>query len=257
MQYTRQEIQERITIDSMKPEFSDAHCHLNLFPDPSKTIMEAVSAGVALMVTAGGSSKDNAEVLKLASGPNVFGVVGISPDFAAIEAANVAGLEAIIKSNHNIVGIGEIGLDYKVARTSADADVQKEVFISQLMIANRFGLPVVIHSRGALDDTLEILREECKTRAMLHFFGGDVEQARVAESRNYLVSIPAQESKKHSRIMKETRLSSIVLESDSPAACKSPIDVVQWTGKLAALKDISVAEAASATTENLRAFFFI
>lgn len=256
MQYAKVEQQERQEY-VFEPEFSDAHCHLNLFPDPGSVVRSAISNGVGLMITAGGCMKDNLELNKLANGMNVFGVVGISPDFANFEGGETDKLARIVKGNHNIVGIGEIGLDYKDAKSSGEVEAQKAAFISQISIANELGLPIVVHSRGAMEDTLAILKEHCATRAMFHFFEGDAEHAKLAEKMNCLVSIPALESSRRRKVIKEIGIRHIVTETDSPAACSSPEEVVKAVEMVALSKGITMEEAASQTTENLREFFFI
>jgi TatD DNase family protein len=237
-------------------EFVDAHCHLNLFAEPHKTISESRSKGVGVIVTAGGSGKDNIETLKLLEHERVFAVVGIGPDFAAKDSGLVGEIEALVKMSRKIVGIGEIGVDTKVAADN-DLGLQKEIFRKQVQIAKELDLPIVIHSRGALDEVIKIIESEHMKRAMFHFFEGDEKQASELAKKGYLISIPPAWTGKRKRIIKEVGLNSLVAETDSPIVGKTPADVVGVCEAIAKLKGVSLEEVATETTENIRRLFYI
>jgi TatD DNase family protein len=237
--------------------FSDAHCHLNLFDNYPDVIKSAIKAGINIMVTAGGSMKDNIELSSIAKGNNVYGVIGISPDFAMTNEKDVNKLVNLAKNNSNIVGIGEIGLDYKIALNENDINLQKNIFISQIKIANSLEMPLVIHSRMAIEDTLNILKEYSTTRVMFHFFEGNENHAKIIESNNYLISIPPLESNRRSKVIKAISINNIVGETDSPVVGKTPEDVIKSLQFIASSKGITLENAAIAATKNLRAFFSI
>ena len=88
----------------------------------------------------------------------------------------------VIRANRGrIVGIGEVGLDYKMARGVGDPERQKLVFGRMLDLAMELGLPVSVHARNSLDDVLRILEEKGVRKAHLHFFEGDETHAKTVE----------------------------------------------------------------------------
>ncbi len=209
------------------------------------------------MITAGGSGKDNLENIKIANdSEGVFVVVGISPDFSSSEFGAVKDLEVLIRSSKKIVGIGEIGIDAKAVE-KANLDIQRKVFGAQLDIAKDLGLPVVIHSRGSMDEVMRILEEKNVRNAVFHFFEGDEEQARSLSERGHLISIPPVETGRRKRVIKNTSLSNIVAETDSPVVGKTPADVLGVCAGIAETKGLSLEEVAAATTENIRRHFYI
>lgn len=238
-------------------EFSDAHCHLNLFADPLDAIARARGAGVGLMITSGGSAKDNLENARIAdASQGVFAVVGISPDFTGSESGAVVGLEALIKSSKKVVGIGEIGLDAKVVERSA-LDVQRSAFAAQLDLAKDLGIPVVIHSRGFLDEVARMLDERSMRNALFHFFDGDEAQAKALSEKGHLISIPPALTSKRKRVIKNISLSNIVVETDSPVVGRTPADVLDVCKAIAEIRGVSLEDVAAATTENIRRHFYI
>jgi TatD DNase family protein len=237
-------------------EFSDAHCHLNLFDDPYGAVEASRMEGVGTVITAGGSAKDNAESIKLLYIDHVFAVVGIGPDFSASDSGHIEELEKLVRSNTKIVGIGEIGMDIKVAGEN-NVNTQEKVFIRQVQIAKDLELPIVVHSREAIDRISKILVEMQVKRAMFHFFEGNEEQAASLAERGYLISIPPAWTGKRKRIIKEVSLNSIVVETDSPIVGKMPADVIGVCETIAKLKGVSLEEVATKTTENIRRLFYI
>jgi TatD DNase family protein len=237
-------------------EFSDAHCHLNLFDNPGDVVAEARARGVGTIITAGGSAKDNFECARIAEREHVFAVVGIGPDFAASDANFVVEVSGLIKSSMKIVGVGEIGIDTKVADKNR-LELQRELFVSQVQIARDLNMPVVIHSRGALEEVMKILEEVRLRKVLFHFFEGDEKQALELSKKGYFISIPPAMTEKRKRIIKEVGLNNLVVETDSPIVGKTPADVIGVCEEIAALKGVSLEEVAEKTTENIRSLFYI
>ncbi|VVB76985.1 Tat-linked quality control protein TatD [uncultured archaeon] len=228
-----------------------------MFDNPLAAAEAARAAGMGLMITAGCSAKDNAESIEVAEvAQGVFAVVGISPDFSQSEQERVKDIKGLVKGSSKVVGLGEIGLDAKVAHTIS-MEVQREVFKAQLDVANDLGLPVVIHARGTLDEVERILDEKDSKYALFHFFDGDEEQAKRLAAKGYLISIPPAETSRRKRIIKNISLSNIVAETDSPVVGKTPADAISVCKRIAEIKDVSLQEVAEATTENIRRLFYI
>ena len=247
-------VEKRVTANVM--EFADAHCHLNLFKNARDVLSESRKKGIGTVVTAGSSGRDNTENLELAGIDGVFAVVGISPDFSATDSAFIGKLVKLIKGNKKIVGIGEIGLDAKVV-ASNPFEVQMKVFSEQVGIAKDIGLPIVIHSRGYLDEVVKVLEQERVRGAMFHFFDGDEKQAVELAGKGHFISIPPADTGKRRRIIKEVGIGSLVVETDSPVVGRTPADVIGVCETIAKVKGITLEEAAATTTENIRRLFFI
>ena len=244
----------RVSLEGEVP-FTDAHCHLDLFPEPEKTFLNARKAGVGVVITAGGNAEGNMKTLDIVHG-GIYGVVGISPEFMLSEAWKIDELKDILKMNKNIIGIGEIGLDAVMAEKSS-LEVQEKGFIKQLEIASSMELPVVIHSRRSLNRTFEILKESAVKNVVFHYFEGNENDAIAAEKEGWLVSIPPIESSRLKRVIRVLDIDSIVAETDSPAVGKEPSDVLSVIEKVALLKGISTVEAGERMTKTIKEYFYV
>ncbi len=250
-------MQEQIlhnTAISIGSTLADAHCHLDMFADPNTVINDSVIGGVSLIITAGGSKKSSLEAARIADGKVVFAVIGIDPSNAKEDVDFIVDIKNVLKSNRNIVGIGEIGLDYKI---DVEKEIQRKAFKRQIGIAKSFSMPIVIHSRGAIDDVIEIVKESGVNKALFHFFEGNEIQAKTLAEMGNLISLPPQESARRKRIINSLDIRSIVVETDSPVVGKSPLDVIGTIGWIAELKGMEFKDAASAITENVKKLFSI
>jgi TatD DNase family protein len=235
-------------------ELADAHCHLDLMTGAQ--IGEAINASVKTLITNGVDIKSDMESVKLADGRNVFVMLGMDPEHAILlkeEELDIA--VGLIRGSigPGIVGIGEIGLDGKVG----NMPWQKKVFGKMLDLALELDLPVSIHSRDALDEVLQMLESKSVKKAHIHFFEGSIEQAKRAERLGFMISIPALESGRRRKVIKEVSIDNIMVESDAPAAVKSPKDVGKAVEMIAEEKRITFEQAANAVVANTKRFFGI
>jgi TatD DNase family protein len=185
----------------------DTHAHLDALEDPAGAVSRARAAGVTRIVTIGTDPTSWAEMLPIVeANEGVYGVAGIHPHEAAADF-DADTLERLL-GHPKIVGLGEIGLDYY--RDYAPRDAQSRLFIFQLGLAKRAGLPVVIHNRAADDDTVSILRQWFDGTVVLHCFSspallpeaverrwyvsfaGNVTYAKAAELREAARAVPAE-----------------------------------------------------------------
>ena len=238
-------------------ELSDAHCHLNLFPNPREALSEYAKHGMKIILATGGSAKDNLEIAALSHGEIVFGIVGIGPDVARKDFSAIEELPKLVKANGKIIGIGEIGLDFKITSDEKEISFQKEAFEKQIEIAKELGIPIVIHARGALKEVMKILDEHSVKRAMFHFFEGNADDAKELEARNYIMSVPPVENRNRKEAIKAIDVKNIVVETDSPVVGKTPLDVEKSLEMISKIKGISTSELGQMATENLRGFFYI
>ncbi len=236
-------------------ELADAHCHLDMLG--AFQINEAINAGVKTLVTNGVDIKSDMEAVRLADGRNIFAMLGVDPEHAVlVEPEELEAVVGLIKGSFGrpgIVGIGEIGLDGK----AENMGWQRKVFGRLADLALELNVPVSVHSREAIDEVLSLLEAKGVRKAHIHFFEGSIEQGKRAERLGYMISIPPLESARRRKVIKEVSIDNIMVESDAPAAVKSPIDVTKAVEMIAEEKRITFEQAAHAVVANTKRFFSI
>lgn len=241
--------------DTEEVPLVDAHCHLELYQDPTAAVLKARAAGVRAIITAGSDFESNKKMSALTDIEGVFGVVGVHPESAAPDSLSEE-LEALVKGDKRIVGIGETGLDAKAAESGKmPLEVQEELFSRQLDLAVKLRLPVVIHARGLLQRAEQMLYDKGVERAMFHFFSGDENDALRLEKKGYIISIPPLESGRLKRVIKAADLGSLVTETDGPFVGKEPEAVKGILRKISEFKGIGLEDAAERITETLKEYF--
>jgi TatD DNase family protein len=164
-----------------------------------------------------------------------------------------------------IVAVGEIGLDYYWVKDEASREKEKENFLKLIALAKDLNKPVLIHSRNAEKQALDILKNERVEKAIMHCFSGYLEDALHAIDMGYLVSIPTNVtlSKQKQEFAQRLPLESLVLETDAPYLSpepgkqNEPVNVIKSARKIAELRGISFEEVCSVTTKNAKSFFGI
>lgn len=204
----------------------DTHCHLlsSEYDDVDKEIKEALKGGVDKIIINGFDVASSNEAVALSKRyPEVYAAVGIGPE-------NVNGItEDDIKkikelaSNEKVVAIGEIGLDYYW--TKENKEKQNSVFKNMLKIAKEMNLPVIVHSRQAIQDTYDLLTEYNVT-GVLHCYSGSVEMAKEFIKKGFLIGVGGVVTFKNAKtlknVVKEISLDDISLETDSPYLSPEP-----------------------------------
>ena len=201
----------------------DTHSHIYL--EYYNNIDEVINKMDGIIIVAGCDDKTNLEVLDLVSKYNkVYGTLGIQPE--EIDKITKDSYKIIEEnlSNPKIVGIGEIGIDYHWV--SDNRDKQIEVFKKQLDIARKYNKCVVIHSRDAAEDTLNILKEYKDLKKILHCYGYSLELAREFQKIGCVFGIGGVLTFKNNRKLKEVveqlDINNFVLETDSPYLSPEP-----------------------------------
>ncbi len=246
--------------------YIDTHCHLSRedYDDIDKVIEENKEAGVDKIVVSGCSRESIEEVISLKDKYDmVYVTIGYHPDNADIATKDDLDYLKSLLSEKKIIGIGEIGLDYYYTKENRDKQIW--LFESQLKIAESFNLPVVIHSRDATMDTINILKKY-KVKGIIHCFSGSLETANIYIKMGFLLGIGGVVTFKNSKlkdVVKEIPLSSIVLETDSPYLTPVPYrgkvnssKYLEYTAKfISMIKNISVLELAEITSKNASSLF--
>lgn len=239
----------------------DTHCHLDKDDyDNLENVIKKMQGNI--MIASGSSSKTNANVIDLINKyRNIYGSIGIHPeeitedfeqDFEYIEQ-NI--------TNPKIVAIGEIGLDYYWNKENKE--VQKDIFIRQIKLANKYNKPIVIHSRDAAEDTYNILKEYLNgNKATLHCYSYTLEMALrfIDLGVNFGIGgvITFKNALKIEEVVKNIDLGKFMLETDSPYLTpepyrgqkNEPYNIIYVAKKIAEIKGISLEKVLEITTEN-------
>lgn len=206
--------------------FIDTHCHLEkeFYENIDEVISDNKKAGMSKMIVSGCNKDEIIEVLEYSKKyEDVFLTIGFHPEVANyINDSDLRWLEEIINNNNKIVGIGEIGLDYHY--DGYDKKTQIDIFEKQLKIAEKLKLPVVIHSRDATMDTINILKKY-SLKGDIHCFSGSLETALIYINMGYYLGVGGVVTFKNSKlgdIVSKIPLSKILLETDSPYLTPTP-----------------------------------
>ncbi len=196
--------------------YADIHCHLDDLKDPAGAVLRAQQAGVLLILTNGLNFENNKKALELQSRfPSVKAALGLYPnDAVSISAAERAKVYQQIR-DANPVAIGEIGLDYH--HDASKQEEMKIVFSELLALAEELKKPVLIHSRKAEQDVLEVL-ESFNVRADLHCFGGSLKLAKKGIDAGHYFSIPTSvvRATHFQRLSQEVPVDRLLSETDAP-----------------------------------------
>lgn len=252
-------------------QFFDTHAHIGLiYEDPIeqlRVIQEAKQAQVTRIVSICNSLHDFSQVyptLKTAS--SVYHAIGVSPSEVTNPGKNwIQTIEDGLKQP-NVIALGEIGLDY--FRKFGDKRSQIELFITQLELANKANVPVIIHNRDAGKDILDILAERLpEAGGVLHCYSEDAEYARIALDLNLYFSFAGNLTYRNARNLHETVLSlpldRILVESESPfmvpAEYRGKRNMPAYTPStvrfMAEMLDIDLEELAAQLWKNSCTFF--
>jgi TatD DNase family protein len=243
----------------------DSHCHLDDERLPDDAIAEAAAAGVTGIVTVGVDAARSAAGIAIAAAhENVWATVGLHPHDAS------QGLESIeaLLAEPKVVAVGECGLDYHYDHSPRV--VQREMFASQVALANARGLALVIHTREAWDDTFDILTMVgVPARTVFHCFsGGEVEARRALDLDVYLsfsgiVTFKGADDVRAAATL--CPLSRLLVETDAPYLAPRPYrgrsnrpSYLPFTGAaLAELHQVDIEVLAATTSVNAEVAFGI
>ncbi len=252
------------------PHLIDSHCHLDrldLTPfegSLDEVLHHAETLDVKHVLCVAVDRANIAKVMALAEQhPNVYATVGQHPSEEE-ESLSVDDL-VVLAAHPKVIAIGETGLDYHYEATSRA--FQKERFIAHIKAAERVSKPLVIHTRAAQDDTLEILREHQVSRAVFHCFTESLEMAEAALALGLYISFSGILTFKNAESLREVAkkipLERILVETDAPYLTPVPFrgkpncpGYTRYVAEcLAEIKGIPYSVVAEKTTENFKALF--
>jgi len=248
-------------------ELFDSHAHYNdeKFENERDLINDIYNAGVTKIVTAGYSLESTKKAIEIAHEFNfVYATSGISPnDIEDLKEEDFEEIEKLAQDK-KVVAIGEIGLDYYWNKENKEE--QKYAFKKQIEIANKLRLPIVIHTREAMQDTIEILKEH-KTRGVFHCCPLNIELIKEGLKLGFYISfagpVTFKNSKNATQVIEYVPIDKMLIETDSPYLSPEPVrgtrndsrNVKYIAQKIADVKGISMAEVASITYKNAKNVF--
>ncbi len=252
----------------------DSHCHIGFDCTADETaalVARAHGQGVTHMLTVA-CSFDNVPQLKsvLVAHSSVFGAFGIHPENAA-DFDKVKFMQ-VFQEMPELVAVGEIGLDYYYNNDTRD--IQKDVFFKQIELADQLNKPVIIHTRDAEDDTMDILETAARNNwlkrgGVLHCYTGSLNLAKRAIELGFYVSASGIITFKNSQplrdVFKELPLDRLLVETDAPylapvpfrGKVNEPSFLPNTLNKLAELKEVNPDEVQKITTHNFKTLFGI
>lgn len=249
--------------------FTDTHCHIynEYYDNNVEQVYEKMKlANVDRIINNGCDSASNNEVLELLGKYSwMYGALGIHPESAdSYTDEDLRFIEEHI-NDERVVAIGEIGLDYYW--TKDNKDKQKELFEYQLKLAERVNKPVIIHSREATQDTIEILKKY-NVRGVIHSFSGSYETACIYIKMGFLLGINGVITFKNCNlkdVVSKLDLKDIILETDSPYLTPVPyrgkrndsshiFDIAKY---ICEIKGCSMEELSKETNGNINRCFDI
>lgn len=248
----------------------DTHCHLTdprLFEQLDGVIARAASAGVSRIITIGTDLEDDRRCIALCQGrSNVRCAVGIHPNHCKdVPAGEVEKLREMAAAPE-VLALGEMGMDY--FHDFAPRDQQERIFQAQLQLATEIDMPVVIHSREAVDDCLAIMRGFPKVRAVFHSFTGTTDEARRIIDAGHLIGFTGPVTYKKNETLREVARmvpgDRIFVETDAPYLSPEPVRkqkpnepalMVHTAAVVAREKGMSLDQFDQVTTDNARRFF--
>ena len=279
-------------------ELFDTHAHYNdeKFDNDRKQIIQDIyNSNVTMLVNAGYSVESSIKAIEIAKDYDwMFNIVGVSPNDIAesideidkqissienlvkkdqnivedVESDTAESLN-IVNNNRKIVAIGEIGLDYYWNKENKE--LQRYAFIKQIELANKYNLPIVIHTREAVDDTIDILKNkiEATKKGIFHCCPLNRELVKQGLKMGFYISfagpVTFKNSKNANEIIQMVPLDKMVIETDSPYLAPEPHrgtrndsrNVKYIAEKIANVKEMSLEDIAKITYKNAMKIFEI
>lgn len=250
----------------------DTHCHLDHIENLDQEIQLSLDAGVTGIVAQSVDLESCHRVLRIkdeVKGLAIYPCLGIHPCDANLKDLDAC-CDLIRKNQHQLAAIGEIGLDYFYKEVRHDEDqkeIQRKVFRRFCKLAKELSLPVVVHARGAVPDSFQILVEEGVEKAVFHWYDGSVKNLAKIIEQGYFVSVTPNIGYNEAcrRALAQAPIEQTLMETDSPVFFRNrqtgeefqagPKDVVRTLESYAVFKNITKEEALKQFNDNAVKFF--
>ncbi|WP_068267457.1 TatD family hydrolase [Caviibacter abscessus] len=241
----------------------DAHCHLNdsMYDEDLECIIDEILKEMEFIVCSGWDYESSLRAIKLSEKyDKVYATIGYHPtDISKINDKDFSHIEELARTHKKVIGIGEIGLDYHWMKDPKD--VQKQAFTRQIEMIRRVDIPIVIHTRDALEDTINILKEYKDVGGILHCFPGSYESVKPILDRYYVSvggTLTFKNNVKTKELVSKVPLDRIVIETDSPYLTpvpfrgkrNNPVFTKYVAEEIARIKEIDVEQVINQTSKN-------
>jgi len=238
----------------------DSHCHLTdkRFDKDREEVVKRSMEKLKAVITVGIDPKDNETALGLAKKhPDfVFPTLGCFPT----DCYDQKNLDKVFEQvkNNKCIAVGEVGLDYHWEQNPNKRDLQRKAFSQFIDLAKDQNLPLVVHTRNAMQDTFKLLEKD-PPNTIIHCFSGSVEDAKKCEENGFFVSLATNQIPGGRTLINKLNPNNILVETDSPflwkGARNEPSNVVELVSFISIVKELSVEECADIIYENtLRAY---
>jgi len=205
----------------------DTHTHLcdsEFDDDRTEVIERAKQSGVVSIIAVGETLEDARKNIRLAKQyPEIHPAAGLYPAYLDIQKAEEIIL-FIRKHQNDLIAISEVGLDFWIAKTDEEREIQKEIFKKFIELSRELNLPINIHSRSAGKHVISLLLEHNAQKVQLHAFDGKASTALTAVEAGYYFSVPPSivRSRQKQKLVKQLPLSCLLVETDSPVLGPTP-----------------------------------
>lgn len=252
----------------------DTHAHLNdekLEINLKEIIKNAKENQVEKIICVGFDIKSSKKAIEIAEKyENIFACIGVHPSDAESFNAEAKAFLLENASNKKVVAIGEIGLDYHYE--PYDKELQKHVFEEQIILANKVGLPIQVHTRDATKDTLDILKNNkqyLEKGGIVHCFSGSFETLLEIQKLGLKISVGGvitfKNAKNTIELIEKMPLEMLMLETDCPylspaphrGQINEPCNLIFIAKKIAEIREISFDDVAKISTQNAEKVFGI
>ena len=244
--------------------FVDSHCHLNYLENPREKEGRALAAGVDKILCIGIEESRINEVLSIAKeNPEVWCTVGEHPDATLGEPSWV---ESFLSAD-KVVAVGETGLDFFRDDSKETKSLQSASFDRQLQMGTKYSLPVVVHTRGAQKETIELIKSHPGVIGVLHCFTESWEMAKQALDLGFYISISGIVTFKNAGVVKEVAAlvpaDRLLIETDAPwlapvpkrGKSNEPAFLAHTAACVADLRGETVRSIAQTTSQNFHDLF--
>lgn len=256
----------------MENYFIDTHSHIDMIEEVSldEIIQSANSVNVKKIIIPAVNEEDFESKIEICNNhDNLFCMLGVFPEEAKTwNDKTYEKIKDLAKKNKKVVAIGEIGLDYYWDTTFVE--LQKEIFIKQIQLANELNLPIDVHDREAHKDTFDILKQYNNgSDVILHCFSGSVEFAKECIKEGWFLSLGGvvtfKNAKKMKEVAKEIPLEHLMIETDAPYLAPVPFRgktnepkyIPYIAQEIANLKQTTIENVMTITTNNAEKVFKI
>ncbi len=245
----------------------DTHCHLidpQFNRDIEKVIERAKSSGISFIINIGYDVNTSISAVKMHKNYEwLLPAIGIHPNESAEESLRqIVSIEKLCE-NQNIIAIGETGLDYY--RNYTPRDAQQTLFRQHIHIAREYSLPLIIHTRNSVDDTVKILKEENYHRGVFHCYSGTYEQAKKILDMGFYLGFGGvlTFSKNARELFQHIPIEFVVFETDAPFLAPAshrghrnePLFIFETLHSAASIKGLSLEKMEEVTDKNASRLF--